>query len=129
MSGRLICDQCKGNGFVRVPYALSLDEQWANCTKCNNQGEIMADDTKQIDAERKHFRQSAILWDQGFWKLSEEMEKLLKQKVYLQQQCRKAGKQIKEMKTTIENLENTIEQISRGPQDYEIRADDYTEKK
>jgi len=129
MSGKLICDQCKGNGFVRVPYALALEEQWADCDKCNNQGEIMSDDVKQIDAERKHFRESAILQDQQFWKLSEEMEKLMKQKAYLQDQCRKAGQQIKEAKETIQSLERTVEEMSRGPKDYEVRAEDYTEKR
>jgi len=83
----------------------------------------------QIDLERKHFRDNAILQDQKFWKLSEEMEMMMKQKAYLQHQCRKAGQQIKDMKDTIEKLESIIDKISRGPQDYEIRADDYTENK
>ena len=40
MFGKIICDQCKGNGFVRVPYEQAGDEQWANCDKCESQGEI-----------------------------------------------------------------------------------------
>ena len=35
-----ICEVCKGNGFVRVPYEQSRDEQWADCSFCKNQGEI-----------------------------------------------------------------------------------------
>ena len=35
-----ICTVCKGNGFVRVPYAQAKEEVWANCTFCNSQGEI-----------------------------------------------------------------------------------------
>ena len=37
---KVICDVCKGNGFVRVPYEQSYEEQWADCEFCNNQGEV-----------------------------------------------------------------------------------------
>ena len=38
---KVICEVCKGNGFVRVPYdQQSREEQWADCDFCNNQGEI-----------------------------------------------------------------------------------------
>ena len=40
MFGKIICDQCNGNGFVKVPYEEAKEEQWANCDKCNSQGEI-----------------------------------------------------------------------------------------
>ncbi len=35
-----ICTVCKGNGFVRVPYAQAGEEVWANCDFCKSQGEI-----------------------------------------------------------------------------------------
>ena len=35
-----ICEVCKGNGFVRVPYEIAREAQWADCSFCNNQGEI-----------------------------------------------------------------------------------------
>ena len=35
-----ICSVCNGNGFVRVPFEQSREEQWADCDFCNNQGEI-----------------------------------------------------------------------------------------
>ena len=35
-----ICDVCKGNGFVKVPYELAYEEQWADWEFCDNQGEI-----------------------------------------------------------------------------------------
>jgi len=41
-----ICEVCKGNGFVRVPYELVREEQWADCEFCNNQGEVEVDETK-----------------------------------------------------------------------------------
>jgi DnaJ-class molecular chaperone len=40
MFGKMICNECNGNGFVRVPYEEAREEQWANCEKCNSQGEI-----------------------------------------------------------------------------------------
>lgn len=74
-----------------------------------------------IDNERKHFRENAILQDQQFWKLSNEMEMLLKQKAYLQHQCRKAGALIKSLQENVQELQQTIDKISRGPKDYEDR--------
>ena len=41
-----ICVVCKGNGFVRVPYELVREEQWADCEFCNNQGEVEVEETK-----------------------------------------------------------------------------------
>ena len=35
-----ICEVCKGNGFVKVPYEQAREEQWADCEFCDNQGEI-----------------------------------------------------------------------------------------
>jgi len=41
---KVICNVCKGNGFVKVPYEQAYDEQWADCDFCNNQGEIYLED-------------------------------------------------------------------------------------
>ena len=41
-----ICEVCKGNGFIRVPYEQVREEQWADCDFCNNQGEVEIDETK-----------------------------------------------------------------------------------
>ena len=38
---KVICNVCKGNGFVKVPYEQAYDEQWADCDFCNSQGEII----------------------------------------------------------------------------------------
>jgi len=35
-----ICDKCKGNGFLRIPYEEAREEAWVDCQTCNNQGEI-----------------------------------------------------------------------------------------
>jgi len=37
---RVICPECKGNGFTSVPYHLAKEEVWVNCEKCNAQGDI-----------------------------------------------------------------------------------------
>ena len=39
-----ICDVCKGNGFIRVPYEQAREEQFADCEFCNNQGEVEVED-------------------------------------------------------------------------------------
>ena len=36
-----ICKECKGNGFVSVPYEQAGDEQWADCDTCDSEGEIV----------------------------------------------------------------------------------------
>ena len=45
-----ICEVCKGNGFVRVPYEIAREEQWADCSFINKQGEI---ETYEEDKDRK----------------------------------------------------------------------------
>ncbi len=42
--------------------------------------------------------------------LIKQMEDLKKQKELLQKACRRAGKEIKELKATVKALENTVEQ-------------------
>ena len=37
---KIICDECNGNGYTRIPYHLAKEELWANCEKCDSQGEI-----------------------------------------------------------------------------------------
>ena len=37
---KIICPECKGNGYVRVPYDQARDEQWANCDACDSEGEL-----------------------------------------------------------------------------------------
>ena len=44
---KIICPTCKGNGFVRVPYEQSREEQWADCSFCKNQGEIETHDEEK----------------------------------------------------------------------------------
>ena len=46
-----ICDVCKGNGFVKIPYEQAYEEQWADCDFCNNQGEVeVEDETVELES-------------------------------------------------------------------------------
>ena len=42
--GMIICDECSGNGFVRIPYSMAKEEVWANCDRCESQGEVILDE-------------------------------------------------------------------------------------
>ena len=50
---KVICEVCKGNGFVRVPYKLSREEVWADCDFCNNQCEIEKEVEDDADRQKK----------------------------------------------------------------------------
>ena len=51
---KIICPDCKGNGFIRVPYKEAFEEQWADCKTCDNQGEVKEPDEKdRIIEEQK----------------------------------------------------------------------------
>ena len=46
---KAICPACKGNGFIRVPYELTRDEQWADCEVCKSQGELTYDEKNFVE--------------------------------------------------------------------------------
>ena len=48
---KVICSVCNGNGFVRVPFEQSREEQWADCDFCNNQGEIEEEVKEDADGQ------------------------------------------------------------------------------
>ena len=37
---KIICPDCGGNGFIRVPYEQAKEEQHAQCETCNSEGEL-----------------------------------------------------------------------------------------
>ena len=53
---KIICPECKGNGYVRIPYQLAKEEVTAQCGVCDSQGEVDADsvDNIIIDADGFH---------------------------------------------------------------------------
>ena len=48
---KVICSVCNGNGFVRVPFEQSREEQWADCDFCNNQGEVEEEVDEDADGQ------------------------------------------------------------------------------
>jgi len=53
---KVTCPNCKGNGYIRVPYRLAKEEVTAQCGICNSQGEVNADEVDDIviDADGIH---------------------------------------------------------------------------
>jgi len=51
---KAICPECKGNGFIRVPYELAKEEVWANCGMCKSQGELTLDEKTFIEQFNPH---------------------------------------------------------------------------
>ena len=41
---QITCPTCKGNGFYRIPYHLTYDEQYAQCDDCDRQGFLYVED-------------------------------------------------------------------------------------
>ena len=37
---KIICKQCKGNGYVRILVEEGREELIADCNRCDNQGEL-----------------------------------------------------------------------------------------
>ena len=42
---KVICPECKGNGYLRLPYHLAKEEVTVQCDMCKSQGEIILKDT------------------------------------------------------------------------------------
>ena len=53
---KVICPNCKGNGYVKLPQQMSNKEQVAQCMACNSKGEIDEDkiDSMYVDADGIH---------------------------------------------------------------------------
>lgn len=45
---KIICPDCKGNGFTRIPYAQAGEEVHAQCEKCASSGEIEQKDPQNL---------------------------------------------------------------------------------
>ena len=45
---KTICPTCKGNGYIKVPFKLTKESIIAQCTVCDSQGEIDADQVDDI---------------------------------------------------------------------------------
>ena len=56
LKNKVPCPNCKGNGFIRVPYELTKEEVIVQCGVCESEGEINADEVDNIiiDADGIH---------------------------------------------------------------------------
>ena len=56
LKNKVPCPNCKGNGFVRVPYELTKEEVIVQCGVCESEGEVNADEVDDIiiDADGIH---------------------------------------------------------------------------
>ena len=48
LKNKVTCPNCKGNGFVRVPYELAKEEVIIQCGVCESEGEVNADEVDDI---------------------------------------------------------------------------------
>jgi transcription elongation factor Elf1 len=48
LKNKVPCPNCKGNGFVRVPYELTKEEVIVQCGVCESEGEVNADEVDNI---------------------------------------------------------------------------------
>ena len=91
-----ICPDCKGNGFIRVPYEQAREEVHAQCDTCISQGEVYL----PID---------------GLINLKNQVDQLKLQKKFLQSVCKRAGQRIKELEQAVDlkiNLERVQKQYT-----------------
>jgi DnaJ-class molecular chaperone len=53
---KVICPNCNGNGYVKLPQRIPNKEQVAQCVSCNSNGEIDEDkiDSMYVDADGLH---------------------------------------------------------------------------
>ena len=88
---KIICPDCKGNGFVRVPYHEAGDEQWADCDKCENQGEL---------------KEPNFHYTQNLKQIVTEQKGKIE---FLQGVCRRAGAEIKRLTQVIAEMKRSDE--------------------
>ena len=87
---KIICPRCRGNGYLKV--LASVDnptEMTHQCPQCNSQGEIMIDESrmKSLKVEKELLAVSHIR------RLEKEIDELIKQKTYVQEELEKMKKE------------------------------------
>ena len=81
-----ICPICRGNGYITQASSTKTIQQ---CERCNSQGEIMIDESrmKSLKVERELLAVSHIR------RLEKEIDELIKQKTYVQEELEKMKKE------------------------------------
>ena len=87
-----ICPRCQGNGYIKVKKSIDQPiDIVQQCTQCDSQGEIMIDEqrSKTIETQRLTLESVLVKELNGIIKKqNDEIDKLIKQKEYLQSKLR-----------------------------------------
>tara|TARA_S200002703_G_scaffold40030_1_gene34952 strand:+ start:30 stop:338 length:309 start_codon:yes stop_codon:yes gene_type:complete len=89
-----ICPRCRGNGYIKVKeYIESQMETIHQCPQCNSQGEIMMDEQRLKSIKTQRLTLESVLVKELnviIKKQNDEIDKLIKQKEFLQSKLREA---------------------------------------
>ena len=89
-----ICPRCRGNGYIKVKESTeNLTETIYQCPQCESQGEIMMDEQRSKSIETQRLTLESVLVKELIGiikKQNDEIDKLLKQKQFLQSKLREA---------------------------------------
>ena len=93
---KVICQDCRGNGYIKTLFEEGREWIITDCEKCQNQGEINMIDKERLESilnrNNKNFNTERLILDSKLVKelngiikkLNDEVDMLSKQKVYLQ---------------------------------------------
>ena len=101
---KVICQDCKGNGYIKNLFEEGREELITDCETCNNQGEINMIDKERLESilnkSSKSLNTERLILDSKLvkelngiiQKLNDEVDMLSKQKVYLQSKLKEKEK-------------------------------------
>jgi len=93
---KVICQDCRGNGYIKTLFEEGREWIITDCEKCQNQGEINMIDKERLESilnrNNKNFNTERLILDSKLVKelngiikkLNDEVDMISKQKVYLQ---------------------------------------------
>ena len=103
---KVICQDCKGNGYKRALLEENREQLIIDCETCNNQGEINMIDKERLESilnkSSKNFNTERLILDSKLVKelngiikkLNDEVDMLSKQKIYLQSKLKEKEKNV-----------------------------------
>ena len=101
---KVICQDCKGNGYIKNLFEEGREELITDCETCNNQGEINMIDKERLESilnkSSKSLNTERLILDSKLVKelngiikkLNDEVDMLSKQKIYLQSKLKEKEK-------------------------------------
>ena len=101
---KIICQDCRGNGYIKTLFEEGREWLITDCKKCKNQGEINMIDKERLESilniNNKNFNTERLILDSKLVKelngiikkLNDEVDMLTKQKVFLQSKLRQDEK-------------------------------------